>query len=152
MAKGKQGVLWIPVSEVNGYGIPPLLLNDCETRAAFPMLPAAVPASQHGLGGENTGRGMAYLQGGNGENITQEPVRYFPWVPGCCRYTLPLWGMELGSSHPGLCAHTVSCQMAAPIGQVSSFFDMCLYAGDAFSFLKISFLARRRKGKTISKK
>lgn len=31
------------------------------------MLPAAVPASQHGLGGENTAREMAYLQGGNGE-------------------------------------------------------------------------------------
>lgn len=88
-----------------------------------------------------------------GKNITQEPVRFFPWVPRCCRYTLPLMGDGVRELPPrSLCPHCVLCQMAVPARKVSSFFDMCLYAGDAFSFLKISFLARRRKGKTISKK
>lgn len=61
-------------------------------------------------------------------------------------------GWSQGALSRSLCPHCPLSQMAAPTGIVSSFFDMCLYAGDAFSFLKISFLARRRKGKTISKK
>lgn len=117
------------------------------------MLPAAVPASQHGLGGENTARGVAYLQGGNGEKHHPKACSFFfLGFPDAAdaRYTTGDGVRELPPR--SLCPHCVLCQMAAPVGKVSSFFDMCLYAGDAFSFLKISFLARRRKGKTISKK
>lgn len=143
MTDGKQGVLWIPVSEVNGYGIPPLLLNDHETRAGFPCSHCCASLTT-GLGGENCQRDGISARGKWGKISLGSQM---------LQIHVTTMGDGVGSSHPGLCVHTVFCvRQLHPQGKSAPFFDMCLYAGDAFSFLKISFLARRRKGKTITKK
>lgn len=118
-----------------------------ETRAGFPCSHCCASLTAW-VRGENTARGMVYLQWDKWGRVSPKSLLGFSLAfPDAAGTHCHCGGWSQGAPSRSLCPPCVLCQMAAPTGKVTSFFDMCLYAGDAFSFLKNLIFSQEEKRK-----